>query len=588
MGCLPSKEEKAKAETEAENNPAPYSDKTTDDKSSIGKTTTRESTACFFDDFEKIIDRDQYLTSKILECLSLMCNNESEDIKKIGCRVIELISLKNSTKLSKFFDLRIEETEVQKKLVKSMKDHCKELQKLVGIKYSDIDERFENVQSIIRNKYIYSEERLVLKKTLEKINKVQKPEFGSLVNDLKSLFTVEKSLIAIEKSLPKLNEDPIWLMRLKELEQSLGKFVKSSMNSLKNIEHIFGNCQATDKIDVYFLQNFEIDVDTYTTFAESLKSWVNNINELEIMKESSLTSDNITQQLRELDEKISMYFFDAEERKQNASNKFKRMSRNSTGLGMFIHEVLKHIDTSDKTLEETANKLYRKVNQFIKTAESQDSIITDMTERLSEFDKKIDEIELKFSDLIENLGRELHKCTPLDEIDLRDSVDEIRKKVGSKEGSDMLERLELFSMKVDFACEYVVILQEIYDLIIKDHNKLRNDVVEKNNELSNKLALCENDKNNLEDNLKSLKSNYEISCEIAEKYTKAYSEKDLENANLKANINSLTLKYEEISQARSRETEEIDNLTSELRACKKTLRIKETELNDLKSSLEQN
>lgn len=585
MGCcLDREEEKFKPSnklTSTDNNVA-------DEKLSISKEPTRESTACFFDDFDKIIDSDQYLTLKILECLSLMCNHESEDIKKIGSRVMELASLKNNSKLSKYFDLRIEETELQKKLAKNLEDHCKALQSFVSMKYTNIDERFEVVQDAIGNKNIYSEERIALKSALDEINKIPKPEFGSLINDLKSLLVVEKSLIIIEKSLPKLNEDSLWLMRLKELEASLREFAKSSLNSLISIERIFGNCQATDDIDVYFIQNFEVDTDTYTAFAESLKSWITNINELEIMKKSSLTSDNITQQLRELDEKISIYFFDAEERKQNASSKFKRMSRKSSGLGMFIHEVLKHIDTSDKTLEETANKLYQKVNQFIKTAESQDGIITDMTERLTEFDKKIDEIELKFSDYIENLGKELQKSMPLDEIDIRDSIDEIRKKVGSKEGSDMFERLELFSMKIDLACEYVGIFKEIYELISKEHVKARNEAIEKNNELSNKLALCENDKNSLEDNLKNFKSSYEKSCEIAEKHTKGYIEKELENASLKASLNSLTLKYEEISEVRSKETDEIENLNTQLRKCKKALRTKETELNDLKSSLEQN
>lgn len=585
MGCcLDREEEKFKPSnklTSTDNNVA-------DEKLSISKEPTRESTACFFDDFDKIIDSDQYLTLKILECLSLMCNHESEDIKKIGSRVMELASLKNNSKLSKYFDLRIEETELQKKLAKNLEDHCKALQSFVSMKYTNIDERFEVVQDAIGNKNIYSEERIALKSALDEINKIPKPEFGSLINDLKSLLVVEKSLIIIEKSLPKLNEDSLWLMRLKELEASLREFAKSSLNSLISIERIFGNCQATDDIDVYFIQNFEVDTDTYTAFAESLKFWITNINELEIMKKSSLTSDNITQQLRELDEKISIYFFDAEERKQNASSKFKRMSRKSSGLGMFIHEVLKHIDTSDKTLEETANKLYQKVKQFIKTAESQDGIITDMTERLTEFDKKIDEIELKFSDYIENLGKELQKSMPLDEIDIRDSIDEIRKKVGSKEGSDMFERLELFSMKIDLACEYVGIFKEIYELISKEHVKARNEAIEKNNELSNKLALCENDKNSLEDNLKNFKSSYEKSCEIAEKHTKGYIEKELENASLKASLNSLTLKYEEISEARSKETDEIENLNTQLRKCKKALRTKETELNDLKSSLEQN
>lgn len=585
MGCcLDREEEKFKPSnklTSTDNNVA-------DEKLSISKEPTRESTACFFDDFDKIIDSDQYLTLKILECLSLMCNHESEDIKKIGSRVMELASLKNNSKLSKYFDLRIEETELQKKLAKNLEDHCKALQSFVSMKYTNIDERFEVVQDAIGNKNIYSEERIALKSALDEINKIPKPEFGSLINDLKSLLVVEKSLIIIEKSLPKLNEDSLWLMRLKELEASLREFAKSSLNSLISIERIFGNCQATDDIDIYFIQNFEVDTDTYTAFAESLKFWITNINELEIMKKSSLTSDNITQQLRELDEKISIYFFDAEERKQNASSKFKRMSRKSSGLGMFIHEVLKHIDTSDKTLEETANKLYQKVKQFIKTAESQDGIITDMTERLTEFDKKIDEIELKFSDYIENLGKELQKSMPLDEIDIRDSIDEIRKKVGSKEGSDMFERLELFSMKIDLACEYVGIFKEIYELISKEHIKARNEAIEKNNELSNKLALCENDKNSLEDNLKNFKSSYEKSCEIAEKHTKGYIEKELENASLKASLNSLTLKYEEISEARSKETDEIENLNTQLRKCKKALRTKETELNDLKSSLEQN
>ncbi|OMJ90221.1 hypothetical protein SteCoe_7519 [Stentor coeruleus] len=588
MGCCITKEEE-KANTEAEGGINLISrDVMIDEKSPSHKEDTYDSVVCFLEDFEKTIDGDQYLTMKILECLSLICSRDSEAVKKISSRVTELVSLKTNSKLVKYFDLRIEETEIEKKCVKTIEENCKALQSIVGIKYTEIDERIDSLNSIIGHKNIYCEERDSLKMAFSQINKVQKPELGSLINDLKDLLGIEKSLGAIERSLPKLNEDSLWLMRLKDLELSLGTFVKSSLNTLKNIEHIFGNCQNTEKVDVISLQNFEINTDTYTTLVESLKSWISNLHELEILKDSSITSNNIIQQLRNLDEKLSIYFFNAEGRKQSASDKFRRMSRKSTGLGMFIHEVLKHIDTTNKTLEETANQLCHKVNLFIKTAETQDNIITDMTDKLSDFDKKIDEIELKFSDYIENLSKELQKSTPIDEIDIRDNIDEIKKKIMAKEGLDMIERLELLSMKIDFACEFVNIFKDIKELIAKDHVKGKNEILEKNNELSGKLALCENDKKNLKASIENLRLSYEKSCEITEKMTKGYAEKDMELASLKGSFSALTKNYDEVLQDKSREEEELENLTVQLRECKKALRAKESELNELKASVEQN
>lgn len=587
MGCCITKEEE-KVNTEAEGGINLISrDVMVDEKSSSRKEDTYESVVCFLEDFEKTIDGDQYLTMKILECLSLICSRDSEAVKKIGSQVTELVSLKTNSKLIKYFDLRIEETEIEKKCVKTIEENCKALQSIVGMKYTEIDERIDNLQSIVGHKNIYSEERASLKNALSQINHVQKFEIGSLINDLKALLAIEKSLASIERSLPKLNEDSLWLMRLKDLESSLGTFAKSSLNTLKSIEQVFGNCQNTEKVDVFSLQNFEINADTYTALAESLKSWVSNLNELETMKDSALKSNNITQQLRGLDEKLSIYFFNAEGRKQSASDKFRRMSRKSSGLGMFIHEVLKHIDTTNKTLEETANQLCHKVNLFIKTAETQDNAITDMTDKLCEFDKRIDEIELKFSDYIENLSKELQKSTHIDEIDIRDNIDEIKKKIMSKEGSDMIERLELLAMKIDLACEFISVFKDIKELITKDHVKGKNDLVEKNNELNSKLALCENDKKSIETNMKNLRLSYEKTCEIAEKMTKGCAEKDMELAGLKGNFSALTKNYEEALQDKAREEEELENLTTQLRECKKALRAKETELNDIKASIEQ-
>ena len=83
-----------------------------------------------------------------------------------------------------------------------------------------------------------------------------------------------------------------------------------------------------------------------------------------------------------------------------------------------------------------------------------------------------------------------------------------------------------------------------------------------------------------------MKVNHDKTLEMLEEKLALLGEKDSENTSLKNSLGSLNEKYEEVIQENTLTKTEIEKLIKENRECKKRLKSKESELEELKASLE--
>lgn len=582
MGCCIAKEEDSNKDTPSrgtsliESFDVDHEEKCSENEEakSFGSTATGSILKC--------IDKDQYNTVKVLESLCFICAFDSDLLKKFSSQVSELSSLKPDEKLRKYLKIRAEVSELQKKISKKSEDNCKNLSDFANDKYSEIEERIELMSTLLKENTIYNEEISDIRNKFDLIPKMPKHDLESIASKLKSLHSLEKDIAKIEKSLPKLNEDHFMFLKLKEIEVFLSNYAKISLNNARILEKMFGSCEVSSDIDVVSLQTFEINKDTYTNMAESLKNWVKTLQEVENMKTQMIQKNHLAEQLKNLDEKISMFFLNSESQKQAACNRFRRISRESNDFGVYIKEALKHKDIDEKTMPKTIEALQEKMETFIKTAAAQDEKVLEIATKLNIIDEKFDEIDLKFQELVSIELKDMHKDLPHSENDIKNRLDSISEKFHENVGYDLIERFDRLLGKIELAIGFSDIKKAIRMISVSESKKAKDEAIENIKNLTEVLGEAENQKKTIEKKLENINKSYEKKSQMLDEMLKSNSDKDIEITNLKNTIATINQKLEQVSEENIQSQDEISDLRKELRDCKKALRAKENEIAELK------
>ena len=212
-----------------------------------------------------------------------------------------------------------------------------------------------------------------------------------------------------------------------------------------------------------------------------------------------------------------------------------------------------------------------------------------MTQKFAILDEKIDEIELKLIDFILSDIKDLYNIVPLNDSTSKALLDDLKEKLNetSKEStSDLIEHVSKSLKQIELTSGITKIREVIRESHAKDVKKRKNELREKINELNTQVSKIQSEKSNIESNLESLKVNHDKTLEMLEEKLALLGEKDSENTSLKNSLGSLNEKYEEVIQENTLTKTEIEKLIKENRQCKKRLKSKESELEELKASLE--
>ena len=227
--------------------------------------------------------------------------------------------------------------------------------------------------------------------------------------------------------------------------------------------------------------------------------------------------------------------------------------------------------------------------KFLEKSSEQDKVVLEMTQKFAILDEKIDEIELKLIDFILSDIKDLYNIVPLNDSTSKALLDDLKEKLNetSKEStSDLIEHVSKSLKQIELTSGITKIREVIRESHAKDVKKRKNELREKINELNTQVSKIQSEKSNIESNLESLKVNHDKTLEMLEEKLALLGEKDSENTSLKNSLGSLNEKYEEVIQENTLTKTEIEKLIKENRECKKRLKSKESELEELKASLE--
>ena len=227
--------------------------------------------------------------------------------------------------------------------------------------------------------------------------------------------------------------------------------------------------------------------------------------------------------------------------------------------------------------------------KFLEKSSEQDKVVLEMTQKFAILDEKIDEIELKLIDFILSDIKDLYNIVPLNDSTSKALLDDLKEKLNetSKEStSDLIEHVSKSLKQIELTFGIKKIREVIRESHAEDVKKRKNELREKINELNTQVSKIQSEKSNIESNLESLKVNHDKTLEMLEEKLALLGEKDSENTSLKNSLGSLNEKYEEVIQENTLTKTEIEKLIKENRQCKKRLKSKESELEELKASLE--
>ena len=539
-------------------------------------------------EFEKVMNIEQYETSKVLEILSALTGNNAEDAKGLTQQMIQVNLIESPEKLLKYAELRYEQTKLQKKLVKNVEEAISEFLGIVDEKYKDIDKRLDLLKRVLSNNSYFSSQITTISNQFSLISCINKSDIHFLLSKQKSLIQIENLLITIENSSPALNFDTSTNIKIAEIENSLSEVTKLSINSLKAISLNFQE-ENSELISSKSLKSLDFNIETYATISESIVNWVKNLSEIEQRKENILKNNKITEELIELDKSLVFYFNNSENAKDQAFSRLQRLSKGPSLNSSFVDSFVQNTDITHLSLWKTLSALKVKTVKFLEKSSEQDKVVLEMTQKFTILDEKIDEIELKLIDFISSDIKDLYNIVPLNDSTSKALLDDLKEKLNetSKEStSDLIEHVSKSLKQIELTFGIKKIREVIRESHAEDVKKRKNELREKINELNTQVSKIQSEKSNIESNLESLKVNHDKTLEMLEEKLALLGEKDSENTSLKNSLGSLNEKYEEVIQENTLTKTEIEKLIKENRECKKRLKSKESELEELKASLE--
>ena len=540
-------------------------------------------------DFDKIIDRDQFLTSKVIDHLNQLSTSQSDSIEVYTKQILEIKALTGDEKITKYIKLRQEESELQSKICQEIEEYNKQLLEMVYKKFYEIQERMEILEKYLKNDLSFLESLVSLEKQIESIPKSPRTDFGFLLDKYSLLDDIEKNIVAMEKSIPVLNENSLILQRFKELEQILLELTKKSVSLTKSIHANFGEDSLSNQPEGLWEKSVLINVDTFVSIPESLISCVQSLIESENIKEQVINDNKLLQVLQNLNEELMDYFKLSGKGKQEILFKMHRISKQTIDSKQPFTDEIEDSDVNTKQLLTYLLKIKEKTSKLLKSSALQDRNLLEMTSTFASFEKIIDEIELVIDELISSDIKDLYKSISYADPGCKAELDKLQEtfiEFPADTTNNLFEHIVSLERKVALTPKIEKIRTVIRESQLQDIMKIKSEFNEKINQLSDQISLIENEKKSVESSMASLKINYEKTSEIADNLILSCTEKDMEISMMKHSISSAQEQYEEINKEYSRNQQELDQVSNKSREYLKNLRTKDIELAELKKKLE--
>lgn len=533
----------------------------------------------------KFMDYDLYTSLKIIESFFSLTSGDIDIYHELSQKIQSIANLKSQEKLIKYSETRTEVTEIQKRILTAFQDNYKELTEIYLSKYNLTEERIEKIESLLLSSDLLIEERQGVIKEFKEIQN-DKKDFTKVLKNFKKLEKISLNLNEIEKQLPALHGDPLFNLKLKELENAFLNLNKASCATFNALENAFG---CVNEVEIASIKSNEIVLDTYTGLLSSLCKNLQSLQDLETKKGLISDSQKILDKLIEVDESIKHHVLQSEQNKETAFGRLKRLSRSSSDFAFMSQFSSVSFSTLNKAITPSINLLGQKLQSYISSISAQDSVIVELTEKFTYIEQMIDEIEIKFQEFLSSEVKDLNKSIVFPDAKTKQFLEKTNDQLiqyTESAHSSLIERLEHFLAKFKLAEDLENLKSSLRENQSRDLNKLKSEFQEKLNDLNNKLSALESEKSLLTDSLNTHKSQLQTTKDLSDSLIKAMNEKDLSLTGLKNSVASLQEHIGQVEEDKNKLQDEVDDLQKELRDCKKQLRSKDYELAELKESME--
>ena len=541
--------------------------------------------------FDKIIDRDQFLTYKIIEQLDQFSSSQTDVIETFTQKILDIRALTGDEKINKYVKLREEESELQSKICEELEEANKKLLQMIYKKSSEMAGRMEILERHLKNDFSFLENLVSLEKQIGSIPKNPHTDFGFLLEKYALLDDIEKNIVTMEKSIPALCENKLILQKFKELEQILSEFTKKSICLAKSIHSKFGEGSLSNQSECIPEKSIEINIETFISIPESLISYVYSLIELEDIKERVINDNTILKELQNLNEELMNYFRLSGNNKQKICQRMHKISKSKSSFTPSIDEDTKVSDNPSNQLLVYIQAIKEKTLKLLKSFRQQDTNILEMTSKLESFEKNINEIEQIVGELLSSDIKDLYKSISYADAASKAELDRLNRffiDFPADTTKDLFEHIISLQSKLALSSDIEEIRSVIRESQLTDISKIKSELNEIINQLSEYVSSIENEKNSLESSMGSLKIKYEKTEKIAADLTQRCEEKEIENSKMKEIILSAQERYEELKREFTRSQQELEVVSTENKEFLETLRAREIELAELNEKFENN
>ena len=540
-------------------------------------------------DYDSLLDKDQLITSKIIECFQecLSSETEADTIKSYFERFTEMKSLAEHEKMSNLTEFKLEEIEIQSKIFEEIEGSKKLLVQMVDKKFYEINERKEYLHTMLTSDEHFSESLASLDRQIESIPNSYSHNFRFLLRKYSLLDEIEKTMFSIEKSIPALHEYPIILEKFKEIEQILSDLTKKSYSVAKCIQTKFGNNDLSPPEDIAE-QSVVIKLDTFVSIPESIISSLNTLMELENAKERVVNDNRLLEELLSLKNELMEYLQSSAKNKDEACLKANRVPISKNKLSRLIDEILQNPDKSVSPLLTTLQALKEKTINLLKCSMQQDQDILAMITKFASLEKNIDEIELRIDEMVISAIKDLNSSVSYVDSASKAELDELQKMfigLPAETPNDLFDHITSLQRKIELTPKIEGIRTVIRESQANDMIKIKSEFQDKINQLSDHVALVETEKKSLESSIVSCKINCAKPTKISKNLIQACKDKDLEISELKNILSCAQEQYENLNREYTSSQHELNDFSNKNIKLTENLRAKELELSGLNDKL---
>ncbi|CAG9323502.1 unnamed protein product [Blepharisma stoltei] len=509
--------------------------------------------------------------------------NAGQYIHEIGIntKINQMRDSQGTDKMKKYMELRMEETDMEKRLIEQLVQVAERLHEIDNEKAEQLKDEFNLLFTLV-------DETNPLKSQIE-VLKAKEDEYLSqkgmnlaqtalrFVNRIK----LERELTSIKIQLVEKSQGTgVDLNKLREIEEVVEKAFKLSINNLQKVsEEITG--KEYDKLEGIRKKISETYGFNAEGIMESIKHKTEAIFKMQAEVSNYLNENSVENKIKSLERKVK-------EIVENLENK-RRVYLPVVQKAFGINEKYSPLSFNEEELKynrggyKSVSDLHIKITELLVAVSDQDNYLVKTVEGINEFHDKFSNVDAQLQDLIKQEIRDLSNTISLENSELRENLERIKTLASELEidpSMNIIQYTLQISERMKIMDDIDTLRKHARDIYSRDSIKLKSSFNEMLNEMESKKSLAEAEQEQLQTKIKALEHSAEKDKELINKYTQMNSDQELEITKLKNSLSTLTVENQEFTDKISSLEEENESLEKNEKKMKKNLREKENEVRE--------